>query len=207
MSSTAATPETPVGSTPLPAGPHTAAAEAFIEQLRAMRQQIPNFAFAPSKPIPKRLIANATVPDAFVEMVSVNVKNAPQLIVDGADGEQLRNLMFLAAGYTAVANEMDQMAAATHHTVTDARHQAGTIALNVYALAKRLAKKPGNGELIPVVEAMQRALGRTPPHPRKKAAPAPTAPGQPTPTAPASPAPLSMESPQQIPPPTAARPS
>jgi hypothetical protein len=64
------------------------------------------------------------------------------------------------------------------------------------ALAKRLAKKPGNAELIPVVEAMQRALGRKQPHPRKKATPAPTTPGQPTPTAPASHASLSMEAPQ-----------
>jgi hypothetical protein len=194
MSTTTATPETPVSGTPLVAGPYTAAAQAYIDQLRAMRPQIPNFTFAPSKPISKSLIANASVPDAFVETVSVGINNAPRLAVDGANAELLRDLMFRAVAFAAVEDELGATKAATHHTVTEARHQAGTIALFVYAVAKRLVKKPGNADLIPVVEAMQSALGRKQPRPRKKAAPKPT---------PVSTSHPSMESSQEPPPPTA----
>jgi hypothetical protein len=106
--------------------------------------------------------------------------------------------------FTAVADDLDQTSAAARHTVTDLRHQAGSIALDVYANAKRMAQRSGNADLIPLVEGMQKALGRTKPRPRTKAAPAPTpTTGQTTPQAPVSSPHLSMETSQQTPPPTA----
>lgn len=196
------TPQTP-GSTP-PASPYTAAAQAYMDQLFAMRPLIPDFAFAPEKPMRRKLIANASVPLELIEMVSVNLVKAPQIAVDGAQGEKLRDLMQRAMSFTAVADDLDQTSAAARHTVTDAHHQAGTIALNVYANAKRMARQPENAELIPLVEGMQKALGRTKPRPRTKAAPAPTpTTGQTTPQAPVSSPHLSMETSQQAPPPTA----
>jgi hypothetical protein len=175
-----------------------------MDQLFAMRPLIPDFAFAPEKPMRRKLIANASVPVEFLELVSVNLTKAPQIAVDGAEGETLRALMQRALSFTAVADDLEQTTAAARHTVTDARHQAGTIALNVYANAKRLARIPANFELIPLVEAMQKALGRTSPRPRTKAAPAPTpTTGQTTPPAPVSSPHLSMETSQQAPPPTA----
>jgi hypothetical protein len=100
---------------------------------------------------------------------------------------------FRAVAFAAVEDELAATKAATHHTVTEARHQAGTIALFIYAVAKRMVKKR-KADLIPVVEAMQSALGRKQPHPCKKAAPKP---------APVSTSHPSMESSQEPPPPTA----
>jgi hypothetical protein len=198
------TPSTPGSGTAPPASPYTAAAQAYMDQLRSMRPLIPDFAFAPEKPIRRKLIANASVPLELLEMVSVNLTNAPQIAVDGAEGEKIRDLMHRAMSFTAVADDLDHTSAAARHTVTDLRHQAGTIALDVYANAKRMAKKPGNADLIPLVEGMQRALGRTSPRPRKKAASAPTpTTGQTTPMSPVGSSHLSMETPQQTPPPTA----
>src|SRR5713226_8240806 len=139
------------------ASPYTVAAQAYMDQLRGTRPLIPDFSFAPEKPIRRKLIANASVPLELIEMVSVNLTNAPQIAVDGAEGEKLRALMQRAVSFTAVADDLDHTSAAARHTVTDARHQAGTIALNVYANAKRLARIPANHELIPLVEGMQQA--------------------------------------------------
>jgi hypothetical protein len=204
MSNTIAVPATPqTPGSPPATSPYTAAAQAYMDQLRGMRPLIPDFAFAPEKPIRRKLIANASVPLELIEMVSVNLVKAPQIAVDGAQGEKLRDLMQRAMSFTAVADDLDQTSAAARHTVTDLRHQAGSIALDVYANAKRLAQRPGNGDLIPLVEGMQQALGRTSPRPRKKLAPAPTpTTGQTTP-APVGSSHLSMETPQQTPPPTA----
>ena len=120
MSSTPATPETPQppgSSTPVPASPYTAAAQAYMDQLRSMRPLIPDFAFAPEKPIRRKLIANASVPLELIEMVSVNLTNAPQIAVDGAEGEKLRALMQRAVSFTAVADDLDHTSAAARHTV------------------------------------------------------------------------------------------
>src|SRR5260370_34557949 len=121
---TPATPQTPEG-TP-PASPYTAAAQAYIDQLRAMRPLIPDFAFAPEKPIRRKLIANASVPLELLEMVSVNLIKAPQIAVSGADADKLRDLMLRAMSFTAGADALDHTSAPARHTVTDVRHHAGT---------------------------------------------------------------------------------
>jgi hypothetical protein len=186
MSSTNATPETPATpvtpQTPDPTIPvepnqYAAAADSFIARFLAMEKEVPRFTLPPSRPVAKRLIVNANVPDAFLAILSSALITSPQLAISvGTDAIELRDVVNYALSFGPVVKRSADWTAALDHSVTDARHKAGTDALNVYALAKRLAKKPGYEWLIPVVANLQKALGRKKPHPRKQTTPAPTTP-------------------------------
>jgi hypothetical protein len=163
------TPQTPDPSTPVETNRYAAMADSMIAQFRAMQDQVPRFTLPPSKPISRKLIANASVPDVFIAIAGANLVKAPQLGTGiGANADELRDVMHYAISFGTVAKESAAWTAAVEHSVADARHKAGTDALNVYALAKRLVKKPGYEWLVPVVAEMQQALGRKKPHPRKK---------------------------------------
>jgi hypothetical protein len=181
MSNSTATPEataTPITPTPTvtppQVNPYQAVVRSLIDRFRALRDEIPRLVFPPSKPIARKLISNASVPDAAVEMASVTIVNTPQLAVgSGANADDLNDQRLYATAVNPLADELEAIAGATRFSVTDARHKAGSDALNVYALAKRLAARPGYEHLIPVVANMQRLLGRKQPRPRKKAASGP----------------------------------
>ena len=189
MSNTTATPEAPVASTPTVTpplvNPYQAVVRSLIDRFRALRDEIPRLVFPPAPPIKRRLISNASVPDAAVEMAGVTIVNTPQLAAgSGANADDLNDQRLYATAVNPLADELEAIAGATRFSVTDARHKAGTDALNVYALAKRLAAKPGYEYLIPVVADMQRLIGRKQPRPRKKATSAPTTTPTTTPTTP-----------------------
>jgi len=173
-----------IPATPSPAT-HTDAAQALVEQTRAMRQQIPNFAVPTSSKEVSRLISNASVPPEFVELSAVAVKNSLPLVRGGdADPAQTRDLMSFAEAYGPLADELEALAQLIRHSIIAAKSRAGGQALTTYALAKALAKRPETADLAPHVADMRRALGRT----RKaKSKPAPTpapVPTEPTPVTP-----------------------
>ena len=193
MTTNAVAPQTPQTSqAPDPATPaenkYAALADSFIAQFHTMQDQVPRFTLPPSRPVSRKLIANASVPDAFIAIAGANLVKSPQLAAGiGTDANELRDVMDYALAFGTVSKESAAWTNAVEHSVADARHKAGTDALNVYALAKRLVKKPGYEWLVPVVAEMQQALGRKKPHPRKQATPAPTTPAsapEPTTTSP-----------------------
>jgi hypothetical protein len=156
---------------------YAALADSFIAQFRAMQDQVPRFTLPPSRPISRKLIANASVPDEFIAIAGANLIKSPQLASGiGTDANELRDVMNYALSFGTVSKESAAWTTAVEHSVAEARHKAGTDALNVYALAKRLVKKPGYEWLVPVVAEMQQALGRKKPRPRKQTTPAPTTP-------------------------------
>ena len=170
-----------VPATPSPLS-HSDAAQALVDQTRAMRQQIPNFVVPSSASETHRLVPPASVPPEFVELTAVAVKNSVGLVRGGAlDPEQTRDLMTYAAAYNPVADELEALAQFIRHSTLTARNKAGSEALMTYAVAQRLAKRPENADLAPHVADMRRALGLK----RKaKSKPAPTpapVPTQPTP--------------------------
>ena len=67
--------------------------------------------------------------------------------------------MTFAGAYEPVADEFEAMAHFLRHSITAARHEAGTAALMAYEVAKRLAKKPANAGLADYVADMSEALG------------------------------------------------
>jgi hypothetical protein len=163
-------------------------ADSFIARFQSMEDEVPRFTLPKSRPVAKKLIVNANVPDAFLELASSSLMTSPQLAAGiGADPNELRDVVKYALSFGPVVSRSAAWTTALDHSVTDARHKAGTDALNVYALAKRLAKKPGYEWLIPVVADLQKALGRKKPRPRKQSAPVTTTPASASEPTPASP--------------------
>ncbi|HEY6136874.1 MAG TPA: hypothetical protein VI670_03835 [Thermoanaerobaculia bacterium] len=164
---------------------HSENAQALVEQIRAMRQKIPNFVFPTVKGERRRLSNAASVPAELIELTAVAMKNnAPLVRGQSAGPEGLRDLLSFADAYAPFADELEALASFVRHSVTSARNKAGSEALITYALTQRLAKRPDTADLAPLADAMGRALGRR--GRKAKASPAP-APGTPSGTSPSSP--------------------
>lgn len=149
--------------TPPPeASARTAAAQALIAKMRAIREEIPDFT-APGFQGSGRPLSNAAnVPSAFVERVAVAVANQPLLVrPDALDPAVSRDLMTFAETYTPLADEMEVVLKFLRHTIISARNMAGEDALVTYTLAQRLAKRAATkADLAPHVADMRRELGR-----------------------------------------------
>lgn len=162
---------------------HTEAAQTRIEEIRAMRDKIPNFTVPKTKNDGRKLVSVARIPPEFIELTAVAVKNSAVLVRQGAtDPDQIRDLMTYADAYLPLADELEALARFIRHSVASAKHKAGTEALTTYALTQRLARRPDSADLMPLVVAMRDALGRK----RRKAKsnePEP-APDAPTPASP-----------------------
>jgi len=158
---------------------HTDGAQACVEEIRAMRQRIPNFVIPESKKAGQRLASAASVPQEFIELAAVAVKNSAMLVRgSGTDPAQIRDFVSFAQAYAPVADELEALAHFIRHSVTVARNIAGSDALTTYALAQRLAKRPETADLAPHVDDMRRVLGtrfRKAGSRKAPSAPAPTA--------------------------------
>ncbi|HEV7486261.1 MAG TPA: hypothetical protein VGQ65_11310 [Thermoanaerobaculia bacterium] len=139
---------------------HTDGAQACVEDIRAMRQRIPNFVIPESKKAGQRLATVASIPKEFIELAAVAVKNSAMLVRgSGTDPAQIRDFMSFAEAYAPVADELEALAHFIRHSVALARNKAGSDALTTYALAQRLAKRAETAELAPLVNDMRGALG------------------------------------------------
>lgn len=162
---------------------HSDAAQARLEEVRAIRQQIPNFVIPATAGERRRLARVAAVSPQFIELTTVLVKNNPALMrVGGTDPAQLRDLMSFAEAYEPLADELEALARFVRHSVVTAKNKAGSEALTTYALAQRLARRPETAELAPHVEGMRRTLGAK--TARKAKGPAVPAPADPAPAPP-----------------------
>lgn len=158
---------------------HPDTAQTCVEQLRAMRQLIPNFTVPTLKNDGRALAAAASVPPELVELTLVAVRNSVALVRGGAiDAAETRDLLAYAAAFGPVADELEAMAYFVRHSIAAAKHKVGADALTTYALAQRLAKRPETADLAPVVADMRRVLGKTRKG-AKDAQPAPTVPPDP----------------------------
>jgi hypothetical protein len=170
--------------TPAPAS-YIDAAQAMIQQARAMRQQVPKLVIPTSKGEGSRLSNAASVPQEFVELTAVSVTYSAPLAREGALGPaETRDLIKYANAFDPVADELEALAKFIRHSTLAARNKAGSEALTTYAIAKVLAKHRETADLVPYVEDMRRALGRTR---KSKPKPAPTT-ATPDPSEPAKPA-------------------
>lgn len=140
---------------------HSESAQSRIEEIRALRQKVPNLVVPTTSRETQRLSQAAAVPEPFVELFAVGIKNNPLLARSGGlDPDQVRDLKDYAEAYAPVADELEALAAFVRHSVTVARHKVGSEALATYAVAGRLAKLPQHADLAPHVADMKRALGR-----------------------------------------------
>ncbi|HYI11933.1 MAG TPA: hypothetical protein VEK57_22955 [Thermoanaerobaculia bacterium] len=140
---------------------HTEGAQARRRDLQQMWDLIPRKAIPLSPTDRIRLNSAASVPAQFVELTTVAVANEKSLVRgEGAPPDVIRDLMAYADAYDPFADELEAFALFVRHSVTAARHFAGTEALTTYSLAQRLAKQPATAHLAPRVADMRRALGR-----------------------------------------------
>ena len=159
---------------------HSDAAQARIEEVRALREKIPNLVIPTTKDERRKLAAAASVPPEFVERTAVAVKNSPTLgQVGTTDPEQTRDLMTYAEAYEPLADELEALASFVRHSVIAARNKAGGDALATYVVARRLSRRPQHADLAPHVDDMKRLLGRKGPKPKAaqtsdKSTPAPS---------------------------------
>jgi hypothetical protein len=163
---------------------HMDAAEALIDDIRSLKQRIPNFVVPESKKARRQVASAASVPPQFIDLAALAIRNHDELTRGGNFGlAQIRDRMSYAEAYGPVADELEAMALFVRHSVRVAKNEAGSNALTTYALAKRLAKRPETAALTPHVEDMRLALGAR--GRKAKAKPAP----QPPPVTTSSPAP------------------
>ena len=182
--------EVPVATTPQTS--HQDEAVALIDDIRAMKQRVPNFAVPATKNAGRQLAAAASVPPPFVDLAALAIRNNEELTRGGNSGSvQMRDQMDFADAYDPVADELEALAHFIRHSVRVARNAAGSNALLTYSVAKRLAKRPETASLAPHVADMKSALGsgrkaKAKPSP-KPATPVPSAPAEPSPVTPSSP--------------------
>jgi len=149
---------------PVTPTPQSYADSAFsrIEDIRVMREKIPNLVIPETKGARSRLANAASVPKEFVELATVAVKSKPVLVrASGQDLAQDKDLSDYAEAYGPVADELEALASFVRHSVTLAKNKVGSEALTTYILAQRLSKRPETADLLPHVEDMTKALGRS----------------------------------------------
>ena len=142
---------------PVPA-PYADAAQALIAKIRALRDEIPRFTeeVAGAR---QRLGAKARVTDEGLQAASVAVARSNRLeVAVGTDAASLRDSYAYVLAFREVAREFAAMTRAVEHTINVERSRAGASALDIYAIARRLAKHDDGAELVPFVEAMRKSL-------------------------------------------------
>ncbi|HSY48518.1 MAG TPA: hypothetical protein VLC46_06895 [Thermoanaerobaculia bacterium] len=180
-----------VPATPSPVS-YRDAAQALMQQTRAMREQIPNLVIPLNKKEGRRLASGAAVPAEFVQLTAAAVSNsAPLGSAGGTDPAKARDLLSYADEFGPLADELEALAFFVRHSVTAARNEVGSDALTTYAMAKALAKRPATADLAPHVDDMSRALGRRRKTKSSKSQPAPV----PATPVPAEPPPVTSSSP------------
>jgi hypothetical protein len=142
-------------------GNYAETAQERVLELRRWREQIPHFIIPETPDATVRLNSAASVPVAFMELTNVAIANQPVLVrTGGLTPAQIRDLIAYAEAYGPLPDELEALAKFIRHSTALARNTAGAEALTTYSLAQRLAKRPGNGALVPYVADMRRALGR-----------------------------------------------
>ncbi len=153
-------PSTESAAVEIPASSYSDGAQAFVEQLRAMRETIPHFAIPTLKNGRRTLNSLASVPTVFIELTAMARTNSVSLVRGGATTPaETRDLIAYGDAYNPVADELEAFAQFIRYSIAAAKAKAADEALNTYALARRLARRPEHADLAPHVADKRRALG------------------------------------------------
>ena len=157
--------------------------EQIVEQLRLMREHVPDFGPLPV-PEARALRTTASLPAAFMR-ASFNTIGAAKPIADAlsSDATALLAENVDVARWSAVEDELRTLLKGVAASNLARRHRLGLAALQTYSIARQLVRKKANADLLPHVEEMRRTnrLGR------KRAAQEPQNPANPTSPAPVVP--------------------
>lgn len=156
--------------------PHAEPAKALLDKIRALRAEIPRFRVElPEEKI--RMAGVASVPDPFLESASVTVERSERLeVAANSNAPTLRDAFAYSLAYDAVVQELGALQRDMAHTIRFERARAALSALDIYAIARRMAKQKDGAELIPHVQDMRRKLKRGRRKATSQPAPDPAAP-------------------------------
>ena len=140
--------------------PHAESAKVLAEKVRALIAEIPRLT-PPGPKDAQRLASAASVSEEFLESArAVMQKSALLESASGTTATTMRDASAFALAYEVVLPEAEGLKRVLAHTVRTAKAAAGASALDVYAIARRLAKRKNGAELVPHVKDMQRKLKR-----------------------------------------------
>jgi len=140
---------------------HTERARLALEHIRGIKELIRGFTFV-ADPDPRALNAAKSVSDAFLEMTAVAIEASEELAQSSrVTPAELRDAAGFSMAFTPVAKELTMMSQAVSYTVAVKRSTVATLALQVYQVGKALVRRTIRPVLIPHVESMKLALGKT----------------------------------------------
>src|SRR4029077_19127777 len=129
--------------------------EALVEQLRALRLQVPDYTHLPiADKLTMRRAANASP-----EMVQASINTvgaSPELTgAVGRSADDLRTDTEEAARWTAVEDELRTFLQGISATNLVRRHRIGLTALQVYSMSRQLVRQKEHAALQPHVDLMK----------------------------------------------------
>jgi hypothetical protein len=130
--------------------------EQIVEQLRILKQHIPEF--APLTVADAALLRRAaTVHDDLVRTATNTVGASPGLAgVIQLNADDMRNERMDVSRWSAVEDELGTMFKGAQSANLTRRHRLGLAVLQTYAIARQLVRKKEYAELLPHVAEMRR---------------------------------------------------
>jgi hypothetical protein len=150
--------------------------EQIVEQLRILRQHIPDFAPL-AIPESKALRPAAAVHDELVQNAADTIGASPRVadaVAMSADG--LRNERTEVSRWKAVESELEAMHKGVASANLGRRYRIGLKSLQTYSIARQLVREPEHAHLRPHVDAMRRTILRSKRRQPAEPAAAPAAP-------------------------------
>jgi hypothetical protein len=136
--------------------------DAMIAQLRAMRQQIPDYSQLTTRQS-KSLATASSVSQEMVNAAANAIGESPLVQASvGTTVEEVRQTSADGNVWNAVEAELEATLRGVAKANLVRRHRLGTLALTTYAISRALVRKPEHANLIPHVDALRRTnrIGR-----------------------------------------------
>lgn len=152
--------------------------EQILEQLRILRQHIPDYGPL-ARPDSQARIRAAHVHADLVTAATNSIGASRYLeAAIGKGAEDLRDEQTDVSRWSAVEHELQKMYKGVAAANLSRRYRLGITSLQAYSIARQLVRQSEHAELLPHVEAMRRAnrFGR------RRRAPVPDEPSEPAPT-------------------------
>jgi len=133
------------------------APEQVVDQLRALRQQIPEFVQLPNNRELRQIrrIANVNVAFAREAMNAVGASDIVRNVI-GNTPDEMHQAEDEVARWTAVETELRSMLRGVAAANLVRRHRIGHAALQAYNVSRQLVRQEDHADLLPHVESMSR---------------------------------------------------
>ena len=130
--------------------------EEVVRQLRALREQVPDFTLMSNEERKPLLRAAAVDIQLVHESINAIAASTPLEQALGRSAESLRLETELAGRWSQVLVEIDAFRLGVSGAITISRHRVGSTALKAYQVSRQLSRYKENANLLPHIDAMRR---------------------------------------------------